>query len=212
MQIQFIGTIHNVSSTPTNISYEIGDGYGYIDVRQWLDSSEDETGKTEGVEQDKFVSVIGTIKVFGGKRHISAQTIRPIEDHNEVYHHFLKALHVSQSIRNPGAVSARAFRANPQAQAQGGAAPAGADANSYAAPAAGGGDNYGHLPPMQKKIMEIVSADSSGEGMHVKHVGRMCGAVNSEEVMEAIEQLMGEGLLYSTIDDLVSSWSLSGGS
>ncbi len=102
------------------------------------------------------------------------------------------------------------FKANPQAQAQGGAAPAGADANSYAAPAAGGGDNYGHLPPMQKKIMEIVSADSSGEGMHVKHVGRMCGAVNSEEVMEAIEQLMGEGLLYSTIDDLVSSWERDG--
>ncbi|BEJ12190.1 hypothetical protein CspHIS471_0206500 [Cutaneotrichosporon sp. HIS471] len=191
--IQFVGTVHNRSSTATNVSYEVGDGYGYIDVRQWLDSSDDDSGKTDGIEQDKFVSVIGTIKVFGGKRHVSAQTIRPIEDHNEVYHHFLKALHVSLTIRNPGA-------------AKGGAAAAGANANananSYAAPAAGDGDMYGHLIPMQKKIMEIVSADTSGEGMHVKHVGRMCGAVNGEEVMEAIEQLMGEGLLYSTIDDL----------
>lgn len=51
--------------------------------------------------------------------------------------------------------------------------------------------------------MEIVSADQSGEGMHVKHVGRMSGA-NGEDVMDAMEVLMGEGLLYSTIDDLVS--------
>lgn len=91
-------------------------------------------------------------------------------------------------------------------QANGGAAgaPAGDNANNYAAPAAGGDNSYSHLPPLQRKIMEIVSADSSGEGMHVKHVGRMCGASNGEEVMEAIELLMGEGLLYSTIDDLVS--------
>ncbi|GMK53980.1 hypothetical protein CspeluHIS016_0105660 [Cutaneotrichosporon spelunceum] len=189
--IQFVGTVHNMSSTATNFSYEIGDGYGYIDVRQWLDSSDDESGKTEGIEQDKYVSVIGTIKVFGGKRHVSAQTVRPIEDHNEVYHHFLKALQVSLSIRNPNA-------------AKGGAAPAGNNANtdSYAAPAAGGGDVYGHLAPMQKKIMEVVSADTSGEGMHVRHVARLCGATSIEDVMVGIEQLMGQGLLYSTIDDL----------
>lgn len=54
--------------------------------------------------------------------------------------------------------------------------------------------------------MEVVSADSSGEGMHVKHVGRRCDKANGDDVMEAIEQLMNEGLLYSTIDDLVSSW------
>lgn len=107
-----------MSSTATNFSYEIGDGYGYIDVRQWLDSSDDESGKTEGIGQDKFVSVIGTIKTFGGKRHVSAQTIRPIEDHNEVYHHFLKALQVSLSIRNPGAVSGSTFNADDRSRAK----------------------------------------------------------------------------------------------
>lgn len=94
-----------MSTTATNVGYEIGDGTGYIDVRQWLDSSDDESGKTEGIEQDKYVSVIGSMKIFGGKRHISAQSIRPIEDFNEVYHHLLKALEVSLLMRNPGAVS-----------------------------------------------------------------------------------------------------------
>lgn len=43
------------------------------------------------------------MKAFGGKRHVSATHIRLIEDHNEVYHHLLKSLWVSLSLRDPGA-------------------------------------------------------------------------------------------------------------
>ena len=31
----------NVSVTATNVSYTIGDGTGYIDVRKWLDSADE---------------------------------------------------------------------------------------------------------------------------------------------------------------------------
>lgn len=98
--------MHNQSTTATNVSYDIGDGTGYIDVRQWLDTADDEAGKMDGIMQDKYVVVTGNIKVFGGKRHVSAQNIRSVENHDEVYHHFLKALQVSLSFRNPGGVSA----------------------------------------------------------------------------------------------------------
>lgn len=39
-----------MSTTATNVSYEIGDGTGYIDARVWLDSADDESGKTTGIE------------------------------------------------------------------------------------------------------------------------------------------------------------------
>ena len=45
---------------------------------------------------------MGSIKVFGGKKHVSATHIRSIKDHNEVYNHLLKALYVTLSLRNPG--------------------------------------------------------------------------------------------------------------
>jgi replication factor A2 len=45
---------------------------------------------------------MGSIKVFGGKKHVSATHIRAIKDHNEVYNHLLKALYVTLSLRNPG--------------------------------------------------------------------------------------------------------------
>jgi hypothetical protein len=56
--------------------------------------------------QDKYVGVMGSIKIFGNKRHVSATHIRAIKNHDEVYHHLLKATWVSLSMRHPnGAVS-----------------------------------------------------------------------------------------------------------
>lgn len=101
-QVLLVGSVHNKSSSATNVSYEIGDGTGYIDVRLWLDSADDDSGKTEGVEQDKYIAVMGLPKFFGGKRHVSATHVRVIKDPNEVYHHLLKALYVSLELRGGG--------------------------------------------------------------------------------------------------------------
>ena len=110
-----VGSVRNKSASATNVSYEVGDGTGYIDVRQWLDSADDEAGKMEGIEwvascdgkadirrQDKYVGLMGSIKTFGGKRHVSATHIRVIVNYDEVYHHLLKALYVSLNFRYPG--------------------------------------------------------------------------------------------------------------
>ena len=48
---------------------------------------------------------MGTIKVFGNKKHVAATHVRPIKDHNEVFNHFLRAVYVTLSLRNPGGVS-----------------------------------------------------------------------------------------------------------
>ncbi|KAK8858736.1 hypothetical protein IAR55_002965 [Kwoniella newhampshirensis] len=192
-QILLVGSVRNSSASATNVSYEIGDGTGYIDVRLWLDSADDEAGKAKGVEQDHYVGIMGSIKMFGGKRHVSATHIRPISDHNEVYHHMLKSLYVSLTLRG-GSVGAGG----------GGAAP-GAVQNDYNAgvQSAGGMEStYASLPPLQRKIMEYVSTDETEDGMHVSLVSRQVGNAKSEDVMEAIEYLMSEGMLFSTIDDL----------
>lgn len=188
--IILIGTVHNRSISATNVSYEIGDGTGHIDVRQWLDSADDEVGKMEGVEQDKYVCIMGTIRTFGGKRHVSATHIRPITDHNEVYHHLLKALYVSLVLRHGGAGGGGALKPE--------------NANDYTAGAAtnGASDQWASLPPIQRRIMEVVSKEESEDGMHVSAVSRKVGNAASEDVMEAIETLMNDGMLFSTIDDL----------
>ncbi|KAL7420751.1 Replication factor A protein 2 [Cryptotrichosporon argae] len=191
-QVLLVGTVYNSAVSATNVSYQIGDGTGYIDVRLWLDSASDEAGKTDGVENNKYVSVLGTIKTFGGKRHVSATHIRPITNHDEVFHHMLKAVYVSHSLR--GGSAGGAVRTEP-------------GQNDYAAGAHSNGGSaataYAHLQPLQRRIMEIVAAEDNEDGMHVSLVSRQVGmGAGGDQVMEAIEELMGDGMLFSTIDDL----------
>lgn len=45
-----VGSVVNYSANATAVTYSIGDGSGYIDVRQWLDTADDESGKMAGIE------------------------------------------------------------------------------------------------------------------------------------------------------------------
>ena len=49
IQVMLVGSVRNFGTSATNVNYEIGDGTGYVDVRQWLDSADDEAGKMAGI-------------------------------------------------------------------------------------------------------------------------------------------------------------------
>ena len=74
------------------------DGTGQIDVRQWVESADDDTGASAGIEQDVLVRVVGGVKLFGGKRHITANRVSPVEDKNEQQFHLLEAIYVHLSL------------------------------------------------------------------------------------------------------------------
>ena len=63
------------------------------------------------------------------------------------------------------------------------------------------GLDFGHLDPLQRQIMMLVhNAPPSNEGVHVQTIAQTIRA-SSASVLQAVEQLATEGLLYTTIDD-----------
>ncbi|WVO18128.1 hypothetical protein L204_105830 [Cryptococcus depauperatus] len=189
-QILLVGSVRNSSQSATNVSYEVGDGTGYIDCRVWLDSADDESGKTDGIQQDQYVCVFGTIKIFGGKRHVSANNIRRIEDPNEIQHHLLKALYVSLIHRG-------ATRSAPDAVNN-------STAGDYTASfQAIQDDQYAHLDPIQRKILQVIAqaGANSDDGVHVALVQKLVGDVNDMDLTEALDWLSENGHIYSTIDE-----------
>jgi len=57
------------------------------------------------------------------------------------------------------------------------------------------------LAPFHRQIMLLVhNAPSTNEGLHVQAIAQNL-KMPTEKVMEAIEQLTTDGLLYTTIDD-----------
>lgn len=58
------------------------------------------------------------------------------------------------------------------------------DYNAGATRAVEQASDYAHLPPLQKKIMEIVAAEDGEDGLHVSAVSRQVGGgVAGEDVM-----------------------------
>lgn len=48
-QLTFVAVVRNVSRNATNVAYSVEDGTGQIEVRQWLDSSSDDSSKTSDI-------------------------------------------------------------------------------------------------------------------------------------------------------------------
>nr|ODN89827.1 hypothetical protein L204_06103 [Cryptococcus depauperatus CBS 7855] len=143
-------------------------------------------------EQDQYVCVFGTIKIFGGKRHVSANNIRRIEDPNEIQHHLLKALYVSLIHRG-------ATRSAPDAVNN-------STAGDYTASfQAIQDDQYAHLDPIQRKILQVIAqaGANSDDGVHVALVQKLVGDVNDMDLTEALDWLSENGHIYSTIDESV---------
>ena len=60
---------------------------------------------------------------------------------------------------------------------------------------------FDHLDPLQQQIMSFVhNTPSTNEGVHVQTIAQSIHAP-SAKVLQAVEQLTTEGLLYTTIDD-----------
>lgn len=49
-QVIFVGAVVNIAKSATNISSNIEDGTGNIDVRQWTETADDDSGKMAGIE------------------------------------------------------------------------------------------------------------------------------------------------------------------
>lgn len=199
-QLTFVAVVRNISIQSTNITYRMEDGTGLIEVKQWLEMetiSDDNPQKNVEIATDTYVRVIGQLKAFNNKRHIYAHHIRTIQDLNEVQYHILEttAIHLYFTRGPPqNNSSSRAF--------------ASMDRNS---------SNYGihnpmninemlgaqfslrNLSPYLQKVMAAIhSAPNTNEGVNIYQIAKTIGGGNIER---AIEELISDGLLYTTIDD-----------
>ena len=193
-QITIVGQVVTVQAQTTNCAYWIDDGTGRIEARHWVDSNnEEDSGKWGGIEESMYVRVTGALKTFGNKRYINANHIRPASDPHELYFHILETITVTLMIdRQSGQVQGPASQTATGASAYT-AQPQNANAN----------DQFSHLPILQQRIVRFIAGEPrTDEGVHVSKIARAIGKDgDAERISDALDKLMDEGLVYSTIDD-----------
>lgn len=195
-QVTLVAQVVTVQVQTTNCVYWLDDGTGRYEARHWVDSTnEEDTEKWGGIEENTYIRIMGTLKSFGNRRYINATHVRPVVDPHEYYFHATEAAYVQQVYQ----------RGPPPRPSE-----AGQNVGSTAAPSAYTGqaqsataanDQFAHLPPIQRKILTfMMNQPTSDTGIHVGAIARAIGG-DAHSISEAVDKLMDEGQVYSTIDE-----------
>lgn len=128
----------------------------------------------------------GRLKAFSNKRHLGAHFIRPLQDMNEINYHMLEATAVHlYFMKGPAGANGEAGQ-----KAIGGG---GGDMGGSALPA--------HVSTEARKVYATLRTTPSGnEGLHVHDIANRTG-LEIADVHKAGEELLGEGVIYQTVDD-----------
>ncbi|TFK54782.1 replication protein A, subunit RPA32 [Heliocybe sulcata] len=197
-QITVVAHLITIQPATTNSTYWLDDGTGRFEARHWNGGDEDNE-KWGDISEDTFVRVTGTLKTFSNKRHINATHIRLINDPMEIHFHELECVYATLFFRNgpPG-------QGNEVASTNGQTT----NMSNYTAQASSGQrQEWAHLSPAQRAILEYMAsvAGQNDEGIHVGAIARAvqgtAGVTSVDGISTAIDELMDEGLIYTTTDE-----------
>jgi replication factor A2 len=196
--VTFVGQVRNISQQTTNITYTIDDGTGTLDIKLWIDPDADESTRPQ-VQKNTYVRSWGKLKSFNNKKHVGAQFLRPITDMNEINYHLLEATAVHLHFTK-GPITGKVGAAQNGA----GAAQQNGGAGSF------GGAASGALPPgtsmAARKVYDILlNTPQSNEGLHMHDIATRL-QMDTSEVGKGSDELLEQGLIYTTVDD--HTWAI----
>jgi replication factor A2 len=201
LQVDFVGQVRKLSAQATNTTYVVDDGTGVMDVKQWNDNDLPAEAQKFKPNEGDYIHVWGRLKEFSSKRHVGSHVIHPVKDYNEINYHLLHATAVHlYFLRGPiGAPNA--------IKQEGGL---GMFVDGYGGDTNGAGAGGKKLPAntsaIAKKVYTLLqSAPQNNEGLHVNQIATQL-SMQLNDVFKAGDELLGDGLIYTTIDD--ETWAV----
>ncbi|OTB08165.1 hypothetical protein M426DRAFT_317269 [Hypoxylon sp. CI-4A] len=196
-QVTFVGMVRQISPQTTNITYRLDDGTGIVEVKLWLDPDKQEDGgdgSTNRFHEEQYVRVWGRLKSFGNKKHVGAHVIKPVTDFNEVNYHLLEATYVHLFFTRGGL----------ETLGGGNGAGAGGDGNAAEDDSMFVENNDAAFlrtaSAKARKMYQYLNQSKSNEGTNMHIIARDTG-MPIQDVMAASEELLGNGKIYTTLDD-----------
>lgn len=205
-QVKICGCIRSCQAQSTFTAYEIDDGTGMMNVKNWATPEE-----SVALPENTYAMICGRLSFYEGRCSVTAFSIRPITDHNELTFHLLETCY-AHKMNSAGAGKQASFQPNfggggnnfgsaPQ-QNTGFGGGFGDNGGGFGGGGFGGGGDD-QMTPLQSQILQIATQyDGGEEGIHIDRIIQSVGSgANVNDIREAVEWLTNEGQLYSTIDD-----------
>ncbi|KAG0578151.1 hypothetical protein M758_4G001600 [Ceratodon purpureus] len=200
--VTLVGMVHDKDERNIDTSFMLDDTTGRIEIKRWIDGQDSyEYNEMQSVQNSMYVRVHGHLRTFQNKLNVVAFSVRPITDFNEVTFHFLEVIyvHLSHTRGKGGAAGSTPALGNTVATGQNGIyGPPKVPAAASTIPSGNAKEEC------QKRVHSIYEEPASlqvEQGLHVDQVCTRMTGFSRAQVREAIDFLVNEGYIYSTIDD-----------
>ncbi|CAN1326369.1 Replication protein A 32 kDa subunit B [Linum perenne] len=206
-----VGRVCRKEDKVSEYTFLIDDSTGQIECSRWIQESFD-TEEVEGISYvctslnfvymfgvGTYVRVHGHLRGFQGKRFINIFTIRPVTDYNEVTSHFIECIYVHfYNTKIRGGPPPTQF---PNTTAPSNNLPRGMQSAPpvQSAPYLGGE----RMTNLGEKILNLMQQHpyvASEDGIHRDILARQLN-VPMQMIMQEMQGLIDNGIVYSTIDD-----------
>lgn len=197
--VKMVGMLVNKAERVTDVSFVLDDGTGRIDCNRWVNEPVD-TKEMEAILEGMYVRVHGQLKGFQGKKQLVVFGIKPVIDFDEITHHFVECIYVhsyntklmkqqastssNQSHMPTSGVNTQSYQTAPSNQFTG----------QYVA------DGLQGVEKMVVDYLQLPGSLARESGVHQGELVAQLG-IPLEKILVAIEGLVAEGLVYSSIDD-----------
>ena len=111
-----VGAVRSHQDLSTNVLYELEDGTGLIEVKQWLDDNDPTIVgdlRKETLKENSYVKVVGQIKDYDGKKLLVANSVRAVSTGNELSHHMLQVVYSAESHKRADSIVAQPMGTTP---------------------------------------------------------------------------------------------------
>ncbi|XP_073043810.1 replication protein A 32 kDa subunit A-like isoform X1 [Primulina eburnea] len=198
--VKLVGMLCEKTERVTDVSFLLDDGTGRIDCHRWVNEAVD-TKEMELLSNGMYVKVHGHLKGFQGKKQLMVYSVRPVTDYNEIANHFADCIYVHcqntrlqklhDAVQVPGHTPHSAVNTPYKGHQS-------TPSNQYSVQY-----NMDGLKGLDKLILNYLQQPSCiarEKGVHRNELAQQLN-VPQHKLLEAIESLESEGLVYSTIDE-----------
>lgn len=206
--VKLVGTISNAQEHSTNFTFLLNDGSGSIECKLWMEKDSSGMSKIASLRNGTLARVIGNIREYDNKIHVSVYDAHAVQDWNELTYHILDVIYTHcQNTKGPIA-GASGFVPNQSSFMH--STPNGVRGGPMGT--MGGGTNLNMV--MKKESQSLNEAvfnayligsrgNQAGLSYHeaLQALERQGLKIGRDQLVASVQQLCNEGRLYTTLDD-----------
>lgn len=192
--VKLVAIVRNIEHSTTKITYTLEDITGKINAHLWVEEGE-APESTNGVMLGTYARIVGSVRQTGDNKSIMIYSIQAVKGPNEINSHYLEAIHARYKSEDLYRGGSSVGTSN----AYGAGAPVKMEVDAVSSGGSAASQLKGKESVVFNAVQELAKANPD-IGVSRSDLTKKFPHISASELAKILEDLSGEGNIYSTID------------